>query len=494
MSDPVSCAVAITGASGALYGVTLVRALARLGHTVHVVVSEGGARVLRHECDLAVSSKSPDAALLAPDHADRVVTHAAANYGASIASGSFPLAGMAVCPCSMGTLGRIAAGTGENLVTRAADVCLKEGRPLVLVPRETPFSLIHLENMARLTRAGATVLPANPGVLPAPAAGRGSRRLRRGARPRPVRPRARSAGTLAGMTRLAFLHQVRETAEMVKISHTIFGLPFALGAAALAMRAEEALSWTQLGWIVFCAVMARTAAMAQNRWADARIDQANPRTQERALPAGRVSSGFVLGLVLVTSALFVVGAGMLNRTCLVLSPVVLVVVLGYPYAKRFTALCHLWLGVALGLAPVGAWVAVRGGFAGWPVPVLFGAAVMLWTAGFDCIYACQDADYDRREGLFSVPARFGVPFALRLARVVHAVSIALLIAAGILSPDLGFLYFAAVVFAAALLAYENALVRPDDLSRINLAFFTLNGIVSLVVGGAIVVSAAVPSG
>jgi len=168
MSEPVACAVAITGASGASYGVTLVRTLARLGHTVHLVVSEGGARVLRHECGIAISHKAPDPALIAPDHAERVVPHAAANYGASIASGSFPLAGMVVCPCSMGTLGRIAAGTAENLVTRAADVCIKERRPLILVPRETPFSLIHLENMARLTRAGAVVLPANPGFYQRP--------------------------------------------------------------------------------------------------------------------------------------------------------------------------------------------------------------------------------------------------------------------------------------------------------------------------------------
>jgi len=296
------------------------------------------------------------------------------------------------------------------------------------------------------------------------------------------------------MTQPALVHQIRETAEMIKISHTVFGLPFALGAAALAMRAEGTLSWTQLFWIVFCAVMARTAAMAQNRLADVGIDESNPRTRERALPAGRVSRGFVLALVVGTSALFVLGAVMLNRLCLVLSPVVLVVVLGYPYTKRFTALCHLWLGLALGLAPVGAWVAVRGSFQGWPVPVLFGGAVMLWTAGFDCIYSCQDAEHDRREGLFSVPSRFGVPFALRFARVLHIATVVLLVLAGLLSPDLGFFYFGAVVFAAAVLAYENALVASGDLSRINLAFFTLNGIVSLVVGAAIVVSASGLSG
>ena len=164
--------VAITGASGAAYGLALVRTLARLGRTVHLVVSEGGARVLRHECDIALSPKAPDPSLLIPDDAQaaaRVVSHSVANYGASIASGSYPLGGMAVCPCSMGTLGRIAAGTAENLVTRAADVCLKERRSLVLVPRETPLSLIHLENMARLTRAGAVMLPANPGFYQRPA-------------------------------------------------------------------------------------------------------------------------------------------------------------------------------------------------------------------------------------------------------------------------------------------------------------------------------------
>ncbi|MHC4849399.1 MAG: UbiX family flavin prenyltransferase [Planctomycetota bacterium] len=157
-------AVAITGASGAAYGVSLVRALTGAGHTVHLVVSQGGARVLRHELDLSVNPKQPELAGI-----EGVVGHAEANYGACIASGSYPIAGMVVCPCSMGTLGRIAAGTGETLVTRAADVALKERRRLILVPRESPFSLIHLENMARLTRAGAVILPANPGFYHRPA-------------------------------------------------------------------------------------------------------------------------------------------------------------------------------------------------------------------------------------------------------------------------------------------------------------------------------------
>jgi len=155
--------VAITGASGAAYGLRVLRALAAAGETVHVVVSAGGARVLRHECDLGISSSAPQAELLAPEHADRLVPHPVLDYGCSIASGSYPLAGMTVCPLSMGTLGRLAAGTAENLITRAADVCMKERRPLVLVPRDTPLHAIHLENLLRLDRAGAVLLPASPG-------------------------------------------------------------------------------------------------------------------------------------------------------------------------------------------------------------------------------------------------------------------------------------------------------------------------------------------
>ena len=160
--------VAFSGASGAAYGLTLVRALAVAGHKIHVVVSEGAARVLREECDLSLNPKRPDPAVIAPEHADRVVAHSIADIGATIASGSYPIAGMAVCPCSMGTLGRVAAGTAENLITRAADVSLKEGRRLVLVPRETPLSGIHLENMLKLSRAGAVILPANPGFYHRP--------------------------------------------------------------------------------------------------------------------------------------------------------------------------------------------------------------------------------------------------------------------------------------------------------------------------------------
>ncbi|HEX5135808.1 MAG TPA: UbiX family flavin prenyltransferase [Planctomycetota bacterium] len=165
---PTELAVALTGASGAAYGLALVRALAAAGRRVHVVVSHGGARVLREECDVSLNPKAPDARILAPEAPDRIVAQSFEDYGASIASGSYPLGALAVCPCSMGTLGRIAAGTAENLVARAADVCLKERRPLVLVPREAPFSAIHLENMLRLARAGATILPASPGFYHRP--------------------------------------------------------------------------------------------------------------------------------------------------------------------------------------------------------------------------------------------------------------------------------------------------------------------------------------
>jgi 4-hydroxybenzoate polyprenyltransferase len=299
---------------------------------------------------------------------------------------------------------------------------------------------------------------------------------------------------MGGVARPPLLAQVRETAEMIKLSHSVFALPFALGSAALAFRAEREFRAETVAWIVVAAVAARTLAMAQNRLADARLDAQNPRTRDRALPAGRVTRAFVGALVAGSAALFVVASGMLNPLCLMLSPIVLVVMLGYPFTKRVTWLCHLWLGGALGLAPVGAWVAVRGSFAGWPVPVLLGCAVMLWTAGFDCIYACQDAAHDRGAGLASIPAKWGIAGALRAARGFHAVSIALLVTAGLMSPDLGALYFAGIAVAAVVLAYENAIVRPDDLSRVNLAFFTLNGAVSLFVGAAIVVSAAFGNG
>jgi 4-hydroxybenzoate polyprenyltransferase len=279
------------------------------------------------------------------------------------------------------------------------------------------------------------------------------------------------------------LSQVRETAEMIKIGHSVFALPFALASAALAMAAEGRWSLRAALWIVVCAVAARTAAMAQNRLADARLDAKNPRTAARALPAGRVTRGFVLALVVASSAAFLAGAAQLNRLCLLLSPAVLLVLLSYPYAKRFTALCHLWLGVSLGLSPLGAWVAVRGSFEGLLTPLLLGGAVTLWTAGFDLVYACQDEAHDRRSGLFSGPARLGVAAALRLSAALHVLCAALLASVLLANPDVSWLYGSGLLAACALLLYEHAIVRPDDLSRVNVAFFTLNGLVSLLFGG-----------
>ena len=283
--------------------------------------------------------------------------------------------------------------------------------------------------------------------------------------------------------------QVRETAEMIKISHSIFALPFALAAGALATRETDSWSWWTLFWIVFCAVTARTAAMSQNRLIDASLDAHNPRTANRALPGGRVSRRFVIGLVVVSSALFVFGAWRINRICFHLSPVALFVLLGYPWTKRFTLLCHFWLGAALGLAPMGAWLAVRGAWVDMTTPILLGSAVALWTAGFDLIYACQDAAHDREMGLHSIPARLGAAGALRLARLLHAVSVALLVWVGGLNPHLGWIYATGLALAVGLLVYEHGIVRPDDLSRVNVAFFTLNGLVSLLLGGLTAVDA-----
>ncbi|MGQ0614664.1 MAG: UbiA-like polyprenyltransferase [Planctomycetaceae bacterium] len=287
----------------------------------------------------------------------------------------------------------------------------------------------------------------------------------------------------------ALFRQFAETAEMIKISHSVFALPFALAAVALASRAEGVWSWTKLLWIVACAVTARTAAMAQNRLLDARLDAANPRTASRAVPAGRVSRRFVAGLVVAASALFVACAGQLNRLCLLLSPVALAWLLSYPLAKRFTALAHFWLGAALGLAPVGAWVAVRGSFLGLGAPLALGAGVALWTSGFDLIYACQDIEADRRQRLFSIPARLGAAVALRLARLLHVTSVACFGALFWAVPELRAIYAVGLAAASALLAYEHSLVKPHDLSRVNLAFFTLNGFVSLLLGAAIAVDA-----
>ena len=258
--------------------------------------------------------------------------------------------------------------------------------------------------------------------------------------------------------------------RMIKFSHSVFALPFALTSAFLA--AGFGLRLSQLGWIVLAMVGARSAAMGWNRLVDHEIDARNPRTAGRELPRGILSRAEVWAFVAVSSAALVFAAAMLNPLCLVLSPIALAVVFGYSYAKRFTALSHVFLGVALGVAPVGAWLAIRGSFA--VVPMVLALAVVTWVAGFDTIYSCQDVDFDRQHGLLSLPAKWGVARALGIARGLHATTVVLLAALYGLTP-LHPVYWAGVAGVALLLVYEHSLVRPDDLRRVDAAFFTVNG-------------------
>jgi len=262
---------------------------------------------------------------------------------------------------------------------------------------------------------------------------------------------------------------------MIKWEHSIFALPFALSGAMLA--AGGLPSAHQLIWIIVAMIAARSAAMAFNRLADASIDADNPRTQMRALPARTLSPNFVAAFVLVSSGIFVLAAWQLNRLALLLSPVALAVVLLYSYTKRFTRWSHLVLGFALGIAPAAAWIAVRGSLD--PHILLLTVAVTFWVGGFDVLYACQDYDFDRQAGLHSVPRYWGIGRALWIARSFHVAMLGLLIAL-VMELALGKVAMAGIAVVAALLLYEHSLVKAKDLSRLNAAFFTMNGIISLV--------------
>jgi 4-hydroxybenzoate polyprenyltransferase len=270
------------------------------------------------------------------------------------------------------------------------------------------------------------------------------------------------------------LGRARAYGRMIRFSHSVFALPFALTAAALAAR-EGGVSARQIFWIVVAMVSARSAAMGFNRLADHALDARNPRTAGRELPTGVVSRAEAWGFVALSAAGLVLAAWMLNPLCLALSPVALAIVLGYSYTKRFTAASHLFLGLSLAVAPVGAWLAIRGRLD--TVPVVLGLAVLLWVAGFDTLYACQDVEFDRRSGLRSLPASLGVPRALALARAMHALTVLLLLALFALAP-LHPVYLAGVLGVALILAWEHSLVGPQDLSRVMQAF-NLNGWVSL---------------
>src|SRR5438445_2103646 len=261
---------------------------------------------------------------------------------------------------------------------------------------------------------------------------------------------------------------------MIKWEHSIFALPFALCGAMLAAGGIPA--GRQLAWIVVAMVGARSAAMAFNRLADAQLDAANPRTRARALPAGELSPAFVRAFVVVASGVFVLAAYELNRLAFFLSPLVLAVVLLYSYSKRFTRWSHLVLGFALGMAPSAAWIAVRGSLD--PRILLLTAAVTCWVAGFDVLYACQDCDFDRDHELYSIPRFVGIRRALLVARVLHLAMLLLLVAV-VMAFGLGKLAAVGVVAVAVLVGYEHSLVRAHDLSRLNAAFFTMNGVISM---------------
>jgi 4-hydroxybenzoate polyprenyltransferase len=272
------------------------------------------------------------------------------------------------------------------------------------------------------------------------------------------------------------LRNTRLTLEMIKIEHTLFALPFAFLGAVLAANGLPTLR--QLLWIVVAMVGARSTAMAFNRLADRKFDALNPRTAMRALPAGLLSVSFVWAFTITSAMLFLLAAAMLNRLTLILSPVALTSVLLYSLTKRWTQFSHIVLGWCLSIAPTGAWIAVRGEF-GSPVPLLLSLVVLLWTAGFDVLYACQDYDFDRREGLYSIPARFGIARALWISRGLHAAAFIALVALYLVS-GLGPLALIGVAATAALLLYQHRLVKADDLGRLNAAFFTTNAFVSVI--------------
>lgn len=274
--------------------------------------------------------------------------------------------------------------------------------------------------------------------------------------------------------------------SLVKFSHTIFAMPFALTGFFLAVKEyDTGVNWRLFGLVVLCMVFARSAAMAFNRWLDRDIDAGNPRTAIREIPAGVISPNAALTFIILNCVLFVATTWFINRLCFYLSPVALLVILGYSYTKRFTWLCHFVLGLGLALAPVGAYLAVTGYFS-WP-PVLLGCTVLTWVAGFDIIYALQDESYDRSKNLHSVPVLLGTRNALRLSEMVHLATAGLLILSVYLMQQhtayhIHPLIWGGVAVFLGLLLYQHLIVKPNDLSRVNLAFFTTNGIASLAFG------------
>ncbi len=275
------------------------------------------------------------------------------------------------------------------------------------------------------------------------------------------------------------LQKLRQLLELIRFSHTVFALPFALLSAVLAWHQPDSpFVWSHLLGILLCMMFARSAAMAFNRIVDRRIDAGNPRTAKRHLPAGLLSLSTVIVFTVICSAAFVASTLLFlpNRWPVILSVPVLLFLLGYSFAKRFTVWCHYWLSAALMLSPIATWIAIRGEVA--MTPALLSAVIFFWVGGFDILYACQDVDFDRQQRLFSIPSRWGVPFALRLALVSHLLTIVSLFALWHFA-GLGIVFLVGITAVAVLLLYEHWLVRPTDLSRVNLAFFHVNAVISL---------------
>ncbi len=271
------------------------------------------------------------------------------------------------------------------------------------------------------------------------------------------------------------MNKIVEVLRMIKVEHTIFALPFAL--LGMVFAAKGIPDFKILLLVILCTLFARNAAMAFNRYLDADIDAKNPRTKDRSIPAGRLSKFFVFAFVVINSFLFILAAYFLNPLAFKLSPIALFVVLFYSYTKRFTSFSHLILGLADGIAPMGGWIAVTGRFDLEVLPLVF--AVLLWVAGFDILYSLQDIEFDRKSGLYSLPARIGVSKSLFVSRIFHFIVIVLLVVFGV-KVGAGFWYWIGLVSGGFLLFYEHSLIGPDDLSKIDVAFFTVNGFFSII--------------
>jgi len=275
------------------------------------------------------------------------------------------------------------------------------------------------------------------------------------------------------------IEKITALLQMIKFSHTIFAFPFALlGVVLASLVSGEAPSFSQVFWICVAMIGARSGAMGLNRVIDAKIDAANPRTEQREIPAGKVSLREAIAFVAVSFAILLFAAWMLNPLCLMLSPVAIFFLALYSYCKRFTSLAHIVLGICLAAAPLGAWIALRGDI-GWPAVVL-ALAVLLWVAGFDIFYALQDVEFDREQGLYSIPVKLGAERSIQLVRVFHLGMVILLLL--LMAVDgLGVIYLLGVVIISLLLIYEHMLVKPDDLSRLDAAFFNMNGYISVTI-------------